>query len=472
MTNNKQRINIVVIGHVDSGKSTTAGHLIYKCGGIDKATIDKFEQEATSLGRGSYKYAWVLDKMTAEREQGLTIDISLSTFQSNKYCFTIIDAPGHRDFIKNMITGTSRADAAMLVVPASTREFESGFSSDGQTREHALLAYTLGVKQIIVAINKMDMTDPPYDEERFNQVRSEIISYLRNVGYDADEIPVVPISGFNGDNMIEVSSNMPWWKGFELSPRENCCEHSPLSKGATLIDALDSIKPPVRPDFKPLRLPLLDVYKISGVGVVCVGRIESGILRPGMTLTYAPSGATSKVKSMELNRKSIDMAFPGDSISFSTSGISIKEVSKGSVAGDSQCHPPRAVSMFEAQIVVLNHPIEIKPGDTAVIDCHATQVVCKITELGAKVDKRTSKVIELKPVCLRAGESAIITVVPTKPMCVEPYGDYPQLGRFAMRDDRRTMAVGIVKSVQWKPQETPKRTLSFRLIRGKKQDNR
>merc|ERR1712072_405453 len=277
MGKEKTHINIVVIGHVDSGKSTTTGHLIYKCGGIDKRVIEKFEKEAAEMGKGSFKYAWVLDKLKAERERGITIDIALWKFESAKYYFTIIDAPGHRDFIKNMITGTSQADLAVLIVASSTGEFEAGISKEGQTREHALLAYTLGVKQMRVAMNKMDNTTPPYDEGRYKEIKAEVSNFLKKTGYDPEAIEFIPISGFEGDNMISKEGsngkdNMTWYKG------------------PTLLESLDQAKPPKRPVDKPLRLPLQDVYKIGGIGTVPVGRVETGCIKPGMVACFAPTG--------------------------------------------------------------------------------------------------------------------------------------------------------------------------------------
>ena len=208
MGKEKTHINIVVIGHVDSGKSTTTGHLIYKCGGIDKRTIEKFEKEASDMGKGSFKYAWVLDKLKAERERGITIDIALWKFETPKFYVTIIDAPGHRDFIKNMITGTSQADCAVLVVAAGVGEFEAGISKDGQTREHALLAFTLGVKQLIVAINKMDSTAPPFSQARYEEITKEVSGYIKKIGYTPEAVAFVPISGWHGDNMLEASDNV------------------------------------------------------------------------------------------------------------------------------------------------------------------------------------------------------------------------------------------------------------------------
>jgi len=303
MGKEKLHINIVVIGHVDSGKSTTTGHLIYKCGGIDKRVIEKFEKEAQEMGKGSFKYAWVLDKLKAERERGITIDIALWKFQTENYYVTIIDAPGHRDFIKNMITGTSQADCAVLIVAAGTGEFEAGISKDGQTREHALLAYTLGVKQLIVGVNKMDTTAPnPYDETRFLEIRKEVQGYIKKIGYNPKEVIFCPISGWHGDNMLEKSEKMTWWvQGYGDGKKEKGWSKETKEKGAasgmTLIDALDSIVPPARPTDKPLRLPLQDVYKIGGIGTVPVGRVETGVIKPGMVVTFAPANVTNTLLS-------------------------------------------------------------------------------------------------------------------------------------------------------------------------------
>ena len=262
--------------------------MIYKCGGIDKRTIEKFEKEAAEMGKGSFKYAWVLDKLKAERERGITIDISLWKFETTKYYVTIIDAPGHRDFIKNMITGTSQADCAVLVVAAGMGEFEAGISKNGQTREHALLAYTLGVKQMIVAVNKMDSTEPKYSEARYEEIKTEVSAFVKKIGWNPAAIPFVPISGWEGDNMLEVSPNMPWFKGWTSERKEG------NSTGKTLLEALDAIQPPSRPTEKPLRLPLQDVYKIGGIGTVPVGRVETGIIRPGMIVTFAPAGISTE----------------------------------------------------------------------------------------------------------------------------------------------------------------------------------
>jgi elongation factor 1-alpha len=444
MGKEKVHINIVVIGHVDSGKSTTTGHLIYKCGGIDKRTIEKFEKEAQEMGKGSFKYAWVLDKLKQERERGITIDIALWKFETPKYYITIIDAPGHRDFIKNMITGTSQADVAVLVVPAAVGEFEAGISKDGQTREHALLAYTLGVKQMIIAVNKMDSSTPPFSEERFNEIVKEVSAYIKKIGYNPKVVPFVPISGFHGDNMIEPSANMPWYKGWSVERGDKSVD------GKTLLEALDQVVPPSRPTDKPLRLPLQDVYKIGGIGTVPVGRVETGVIKPGMVVTFAPTGLSTEVKSVEMHHESLPEAGPGDNVGFNIKNVSVKEIRRGFVAGDSKQDPPKETEHFNAQVIVLNHPGEIRNGYTPVLDCHTAHIACKFNEIKEKCDRRTGKATEEAPKCIKSGDAAIVNLIPTKPLCVEAFADYPPLGRFAVRDMRQTVAVGVIKEVKKK----------------------
>ena len=432
MGKEKKHVNIVVIGHVDAGKSTTTGHLIYKCGGIDKRVIEKFEKEASEMGKSSFKYAWVLDKLKAERERGITIDIALWKFETSKYYFTIIDAPGHRDFIKNMITGTSQADVAVLVIASPTGEFEAGISKNGQTREHALLAYTLGVKQMIVATNKMDSTSPPYNKERYEEIKGEVSNFLKKVGYKPAVIPFVPISGWHGDNMIESGGNMKWYKG------------------QTLLEALDGIKPPKRPIDKPLRLPLQDVYKIGGVGTVPVGRVETGVLKPGTSIKFAPSGIVTDCKDVEMHHEKLEQAMPGDNVGFNIKNVSVKDIKRGYVASNSKDHPASETETFTAQVIIMNHPGQISNGYAPVLDCHTAHIACKFKEITQKIDRRTGKVIEENPKSIKNGDASIVKLEPSKPMCVETFTEYPPLGRFAVRDMRQTVAVGVIKKVTTK----------------------
>jgi elongation factor 1-alpha len=462
MGKEKVHINIVVIGHVDSGKSTSTGHLIYKCGGIDKRTIEKFEKEAQEMGKGSFKYAWVLDKLKAERERGITIDIALWKFETQKYHVTIIDAPGHRDFIKNMITGTSQADCAVLIVAAGTGEFEAGISKNGQTREHALLAYTLGVKQLIVGVNKMDSTEPPYSESRFKEIEKEVGAYIKKIGYNPKNVAFVPISGWHGDNMIEPSTNMGWYKGWAVERKEG------NASGKTLLEALDAILPPKRPTELPLRLPLQDVYKIGGIGTVPVGRVETGLLKPSMVVTFAPANLTTEVKSVEMHHESLSEALPGDNVGFNVKNVSVKEIKRGNVAGDSKNDPPKAAEKFYAQVIVLNHPGEIKPGYAPVLDCHTAHIACKFQEIKEKIDRRSGKKLEDNPKFIKSGDAAMIDLVPSKPMCVESFSAYPPLGRFAVRDMRQTVAVGVIKEVTKQEKDAKMTKAAQKATGGKK----
>ena len=332
----KARISLVVVGHVDSGKSTTTGHLIYQCGGIDKSTIERYGAEAAEVGKSSFKYAWVMDNLKAERARGVTIDISMFKFHSPRLQFTVIDCPGHRDFIKNMLSGTSQGDVALLVADASQGGFEAGISKDGQTREHALLCYTLGVKQMIVAVNKMD--EVGYSESRYQTVKEEMSAYLKKVGYKPANIPFVPISGWVGDNLTaKADDKMPWYEG------------------PTLIEALDNVTPPRRLTEKPLRIPVQDTYKIGGVGTIVVGRVETGVVKTGMTAHFAPVGIKAEIKSVEMHHESLNEAGPGCNVGLNTKGVAVKDIRRGFVVSGED-NKASGVSSFEGQVVVLNHP--------------------------------------------------------------------------------------------------------------------
>jgi elongation factor 1-alpha len=328
-----------------------------------------------------------------------------------------------------MITGTSQADAALLVVASGQGEFEAGIAKNGQTREHALLAFTLGVKQMVVGVNKMDDKSVNWSEERYEEIKKEVSSFLKKTGYDPEKVPFVPISGWNGDNMLERSANMPWWKG------------------PTLLEALDAIVPPKRPVDKPLRIPLQDVYKIGGIGTVPVGRVETGILKPGMVVTFAPPMITTEVKSVEMHHESLKQAVPGDNVGFNIKNVSVKEIRRGNVAGDSKNDPPFGAEDFTAQVIVLNHPGEIRAGYTPVLDCHTAHIACKFADLQEKIDRRTGKAVEEVPKSVKTGDACMVRLVPTKPLCVETFKDYAPLGRFAVRDMRQTVAVGVIKGV-------------------------
>merc|ERR1712137_90334 len=410
-------------------------------------------KEAAEMGKGSFKYAWVLDKLKAERERGITIDIALWKFETDKYFFTIIDAPGHRDFIKNMITGTSQADLAILVVASPPGEFEAGISQNGQTREHALLAFTLGVKQMIVACNKMDDKSVNWSKDRYEEISKEMDLYLKKVGYNPAKVPKIPTSGWTGDNLFEkVPSSHPlggWYK--------DMC----------LLEALDAINPPKRPSDKPLRLPLQDVYKIGGIGTVPVGRVETVVIKPGMVVVFAPTGLSTEVKSVEMHHESMPQAEPGDNVGFNVKNVSVKDIKRGNVASDSKNDPAKGAVNFTAQVIVLNHPGEIGNGYSPVLDCHTAHIACKFEELQEKIDRRSGKKLEDFPKKVKSGDAAIVRMKPSKPMCVESFQQYPPLGRFAVRDMRQTVAVGVIKAVE-KEEVKGKQTKAAQKAGGKK----
>jgi elongation factor 1-alpha len=425
----KPHLNLVIIGHVDHGKSTMVGHILYRLGYFDQKTIQMIEEEAKKMGKESFKFAWLLDRMKEERERGVTISLSYMKFETKKYFFTIIDAPGHRDFVKNMITGASQADAAILVVSARKGEFEAGMSPEGQTREHALLARTMGINQLIVAINKMDAAEPPYSEKRYQEVKEVLGKFLKSLGYNIEKIPFIPVSAWTGENLIERSPNMPWYTG------------------PVLVEALDMLEVPSKPVDKPLRIPIQDVYAISGVGTVPVGRVETGVLKVGDKLIFNPPGVIGEVRSIETHHTKIEKAEPGDNIGFNVRGVERKDIKRGDVAGHTT-NPPTVSDEFTARIFVMWHPTAITVGYTPVVHVHTASVACRITEIIAKLDPRTGKEVEKNPQFLKQGDAAIVKFKPIKPLVIEKYSDFPALGRFAMRDMGKTIGIGQVIDVK------------------------
>ncbi|SYZ79394.1 Hypothetical protein TART1_2247, partial [Trichococcus shcherbakoviae] len=306
--------------------------------------------------------------------------------------------------------------------------------------------FTLGVKQLIVAVNKMDSTEPKYSEDRFKEIHKEVSAYVKKVGYNPNVVPIIPISGFNGDNMLEKSDNMGWWKKQKIQRKSDNYEFE------TLFDALDNIEPPTRPTDKALRLPLQDVYKIGGIGTVPVGRVETGILKPGMVVNFAPTGPTTEVKSVEMHHEALTEAVPGDNVGFNVKNVSVKDLKRGFVASDSKNDPAKEAADFTAQVIVLNHPGQIQAGYSPVLDCHTAHIACKFAELMTKIDRRTGKELEAGPKHVKSGDSCIVKMVPSKPMCVETFQQYAPLGRFAVRDMKQTVAVGVIKEVNKKDQ--------------------
>lgn len=423
----KPHMNLVVVGHVDNGKSTIVGHLLVDMGVIDQRTIDAFAKESEATGKGdTFKYAWVLDSIKDERERGITIDLAFQKFETSKYFYTLIDAPGHRDFIKNMITGASEADVAILVVSTKSGETEAATDPGGQAREHAFLSRTLGVGQMTVALNKMD--DSNYSEARYKEVKETVEKMLKLVGYNTIKINFIPVSGWKGDNLVKKSENMPWYKG------------------PTLSEALDMFDPPEKPTGKPLRIPIQDVYTITGVGTVPVGRVETGVLRANEKVIVMPSGVTGEVKSIETHHTQMESAEAGDNIGFNLRGVDKKSIHRGDVIGPVN-NPPAVAKEFEAQIIVIHHPTAMAPGYTPVLHAHTAQVAATLSEFIAKIDPKTGGATEEKPKFLKTGDAAIVRIKPVRPLAIETFKEFPEIGRFALRDMGTTIAAGVVKAI-------------------------
>jgi elongation factor 1-alpha len=411
----KPHINLVTIGHVDHGKSTLVGRLLYDTESIREEVLRKLKEEAKEKKKETFEFAFIMDKLKEERERGVTIDLAFKEFTTQKYYYTIIDAPGHRDFIKNMIVGTSQADVAILVVSAKEGVQE-------QTKEHSYLAKILGINQMIVVINKMDAVN--YDQARFNEIKEQVIKLLQGVGYKIEESKIIPASAYKGDSVVKKSENMGWYTG------------------PTVLEALDEVTPPERPIDKPLRIPVQDVFSITGVGTVPVGRVETGVMKVNDTVLIMPTGIKAEVKSIEMHHQPLQEAKAGDNIGFNLRGVGKDDIKKGDVICDPN-HPAPVAEEFTAQIIVLNHPTVIAPGYTPVFHIHTAQVACKITEIQKKIDPRTGQVIQENPEYIKTGDAAIIKVKPTKPVVIEKQSDFPQLARFAIRDMGQTVAAGV-----------------------------
>ncbi|MDD3112031.1 MAG: translation elongation factor EF-1 subunit alpha [Methanofollis liminatans] len=422
MATEKPHLNLAVIGHIDHGKSTTVGRLMFETGAVPPHIIENYRKEAESKGKGSFEFAWVMDSLKEERERGITIDIAHKRFDTAKYYFTVVDCPGHRDFVKNMITGASQADAALLVVAAPDGVME-------QTKEHVFLSRTLGITQLIVGINKMDAAD--YSEKRYNEVKEQLSQLLKMVGFKPSEVPFIPMSSFAGVNISKKSPETPWYTG------------------PTVLEALDLLKEPEKPTTLPFRLPIQDVYSISGVGTVPVGRIETGVMKKGMKVAFMPANVNGEVKSIEMHHEEVPEALPGDNVGFNVRGVGKNDIRRGDVCGPVEL-PPTVAEEFTAQIVVLHHPSAITVGYTPVFHCHTSQIACTFTELVKKLDPRTGQVKEENPTFLKTGDAAIVKIRPTRPMVIEKIKEIPQLGRFAIRDMGATIAAGMCIDIQAK----------------------
>ena len=420
----KPHRNIVFIGHVDHGKSTTVGRLLLDSGHIEEHVIEKNEKLAAESGKAGFGLAYVMDGLKEERERGITIDVAHKEFFTPTYYWTIIDAPGHRDFVKNMITGASQADTAVLLCAAND-------GVNAQTKEHAFLAKVLGVKGLIVHVNKMDISGVDWTEEKYNAACKEVSQLLKMAGFKPDDVPMIPASSLNGDNVFNKSDKCPWYNG------------------PTLFKAIDATPMPDKPSSKPLRLPIQDVYKISGIGTVPVGKIETGTLNVGKNVVFNPSMKSGEVKSIEMHHTMVDKAEPGDNVGFNIRGLAADDIRRGDVAGYSDSQPTfvRHDETFVGQIQLMDIPKAVSVGYTPVFHAHTAQVAVKFMDLLEKTNKSGK---EANPSFLKTGDACLIRFQPTKPMSIEQLDTFPELARFAIRDMGKTVAAGVCIKIEKK----------------------
>ncbi len=421
MAREKEHINLVFIGHVDHGKSTTVGRLLFDTGNIDEQTMRKLKEKAEQLGKKGFEFAFIMDNLKEEQERGVTIDLAHKRFDTVKYYFTIIDAPGHKDFIKNMITGASQADCAVLVVAAND-------GVNAQTIEHLKLSKIFGVGQLLVAVNKMDISGVNYSGARYKEVVEEVTKHAQQAGWKVDTLRFLPIASLPGDNITKKTEKMPWWTG-------DC-----------LLDALNKFVPPEKPTDLPLRLPIQDVYNITGIGVVPVGRVETGVMKVGDKIVIVPGregkGVHGEVKSIEMHHEQVQQAEPGDNVGFNVRGLGKKDIARGDVLGH-ESDAPTVATEFTAQVVIMNHPSVVTVGYTPVFHIHTAQVACQFVEIVKKLDPRTGQEVTENKDFLKNGDAAIVKLRPVQPLVIEKNKEIPQISRFAIRDSGATVGAGM-----------------------------
>ncbi len=421
MARAKEHINLVFIGHVDHGKSTTVGRLLFDTGNIDEQAMRKLKEKAQMLGKAGFEFAFVMDNLKEEQERGVTIDLSHKRFDTDKYYFTIIDAPGHKDFIKNMITGASQADCAVLIVAAND-------GVNAQTIEHLRLSKIFGVGQLLVAVNKMDISGVSFSEARYKEVVEDVKKHAVQAGWKVDKLRFIPLASYPGENVTKKSEKMAWWTGDNL------------------LSAINKFDVPQKPVNLPLRLPIQDVYNITGIGVVPVGRIETGTMKVGDKVVIVPGregkGVHGEVKTIEMHHEAVNQAEPGDNVGFNVRGVDKKDIARGDVLGHESA-PPTVCTEFTAQVVIMNHPTVVTAGYTPVFHIHTAQVACQFIEIIKKLDPATGQEITTDKEILRNGNAAVVKLRPTQPIVLEKHTEIPQMSRFAIRDSGATVAAGM-----------------------------
>jgi len=419
MAKEKPNMNVVFVGHVDAGKSTTVGRLLFDTGVVSEQEMKKLKDEADKHGKAGFEFAYVMDKIKEERERGVTIDLAYRKIMTQKFQITIIDAPGHRDFVKNMITGASQADAAVLVVAGTT-------GIEPQTKEHLWLLRTMGVQNIAVLINKMDAIN--YDKAKFEKIKEDVSQLLKTVGYKLEKVNFIAGSGQKGDNIAKKSTNMPWYNG------------------PTVVEQFDMFPQPELPTGLPMRMPVQDAYEITGIGTVPVGKVETGIMKVGQKIIVLPGrtgkGVSGEVKTIEMHHEAMPEALAGDNVGVNIRGVGKKDIARGDVICDA-AKPIPVVEEFIATLAVINHPTVLAKGYTPVFHVHTAQVPCQFVELIEQIDPKTGQVMKTNPDFLKNGDVAKVRIKPQGNLCLETQKDNPFMSRFAVRDAGQTVAAGM-----------------------------
>jgi len=460
MTDGKAHVSVVICGHVDAGKSTTTGRLIFELGGLPERELKKLKEEAERLGKGSFAFAFYMDRQKDERERGVTIACTTKEFFTDSKHYTVIDAPGHRDFIKNMITGASQADVAIVMVPADgnfatsiQRGNPKAGEVMGQTRQHSLLINLLGVKQMIVGVNKMDCDLAGYKKSRYDEIQAEMARMLTRVGWKKDfvakSIPFIPISGWMGDNLIKKSENMDWWKGTDVMVGKEKLHID------TLLDALDKmVQLPQRNPNKPMRTPISGVFKIKGVGDVLTGRVEQGVVKPGQEVRFIPTHSAStpckgKVFTVEMHHKNVPEANPGDNVGLNIKGLPKANMPRvGDVMVLDNDESIFRVKSFTAQVQILHHPGELKVGYCPIAFVRTGRSAVRIESIDWKIGKETGNQKLENPAGLKANEMAQLTFAPQQPFVVDTFKNCDGLGRVAVMEGNTVVMLGKVTKTE------------------------
>ncbi|CDO71362.1 hypothetical protein BN946_scf184908.g120 [Trametes cinnabarina] len=423
----KEHLNIVFIGHVDAGKSTMGGNILYLCGMVDKRTMEKYEREAKEAGRDSWYLSWALDSTPQERAKGKTVEVGRAYFETDSRRYTILDAPGHKTFVPSMISGAAQADVAILVISARKGEFETGFEKGGQTREHIMLVKTAGVQKLIVVINKMDEPTVAWSKARYDEIKDKLTPFIKASGFNVkNDLTFIPVSAYTGANLKDrISKDVcDWWDG------------------PSLLEHLDKMPMVDRKINAPLMMPISEKYK--DMGTVIVGKVESGHIRKGDTLLLMPNKNLIEVTAIynEMEEE-VDTAFCGDNIRIRVRGVDDEDISPGFVL-TSPTHPVHAVRQFEAQLAILDHKNIICAGYSAVMHIHTLAEEVTLVALLHYFDKATGRKSRKPPQFAKKGQKIVALIETAEPVCVERFVDYPQLGRFTLRDEGKTIAIGKI----------------------------